>query len=86
MLGQVEPTKSDIKMQASLDSLHYLAHNFLTGDPTAMKPHSLETTHPKLSNESIIIEFGSKTRELCLFEVGVAADVNAFNAKTREGV
>ena len=46
-----------------------------------MKPHPLETRHPSLSNESRIIEFRSKTRELYLFEVGVAADVNAFNAK-----
>jgi len=31
--------------------------------------------------EPKIIEFGPVTREICLFEVGVAADVNAFNAK-----
>ena len=46
-----------------------------------MKPHPLDTRHPKVSNESIIIEFGAVTRELWLFEVGVVAGVNAFNAE-----
>ena len=46
-----------------------------------MKVHPLETKHPKLSNESRIFEFGSQTGGICLFEVGVVAGVNVFNAK-----
>jgi len=64
-----------------LGSLHSFVHNFWTADPNAMKPPPLKTKHPKLSNELIIIEFGSVTKEIYLFEVRQVADVKALSAK-----
>ena len=78
---KLSPQNRISKCRPVLDSLHPLAHHFWTDDPNGMKPHPLYTRHPKVSNESTIIEFGVVTRELWLFEVGVVAGVNAFNAK-----
>ena len=64
-----------------MGSLYSSAHIFQMANPNAMKPLSLETRLFQLSKESRIIEFGSQTREICPFESGLAAGVNAINAK-----
>jgi len=80
-LVKFSPQAYGILTQDSLDSLHYLGYNFWSDGPIVVKCDSLETRHPNLSNKPKIIEFGSLFREICLLEVGFAANVNAFITK-----
>ena len=80
-LVKFNPRAHSILAQDSLDSLYYLGHNFWLAGPIAAKLDSLETRHPELSNKPKIIKFGLVLREICLLEVGLAADVNAFNSQ-----
>ena len=80
-LVKFSPQHTVLHRMLVLDSLHYLGHYFWTANLIVVTPHSLETRHSKLSKKPKIIKFGPVTTEICLVEVVVAVDVNAFNAK-----
>ena len=79
-LVKFNPQAHSILAQDSLDSPHYLGHNFWLAGLIAAKLDSRETRYPKLSNKSKIIKFGSVFWEISFLEVGLAAGVNAFNS------
>jgi len=81
LVGQVQPQHTVLQRMPVLDNLHYLGHNFWSAGPIAVKLDCLETRHPNISSKPKIIEFGSVFREICLLEVGLTADVNAFITK-----
>ena len=63
-LSNKRPQRPNVQGQASLSSLHCLAHNVHTAGPNWETLCFLETTHLGLSNKPKITQFGLVNREI----------------------
>ena len=74
-LGNKRPQRPNVQAQASLSSLHCLAHTFQTAAPNWANLCFLKTTHPGLSHKTKITQFSPVNREIWPSKVRAAAKV-----------